>query len=446
VSTYWFLPTKKEFRDFNLSGFNSPEGEKLGIQLLVNPNIEIHGKYSLSAGKIPNLSKLTKRVSSLYSLVLLNRNKIRTLGHQQRSLALLDPKHYSSSVIVYSWVALKKRQRLFIQLLSLEILFYIFRYLRILIVFIETIRVRRHFNFNKGDVAIYPYSAFLDGIFDSWIQILQFLGVKTIAYQSNWDNLSSKCFIGATPDFFCLWGMQSVSHIKNIHEIKDSRIRIVGSPRFNQEFWSIASNQLNYKSYDEPLKIFVAGTGDGIDDYDLFKYTSNSIKSLNFSKKPTIIYKPHPFTRSKEIADKVISDFETSEHFNFLVLNNDIFNNNEVAYLEHLCSANLLISHLSTLCLESLFVGTPVCIPLFIAEDKKFNWKQALDGLEHYKGFRLIRDVSAPSDVDEFNKVMKNLPTVSLEGGVDLSWFCSKRPFFDSFKTVILEAQANDQN
>ncbi len=67
---------------------------------------------------------------------------------------------------------------------------------------------------------------------------------KTVVLIDNWDNLSSKTAFIENPDYLGVWGTQSVGFAKDIHQMTNDKIRIMGTPRFDVYTEYLKKNQI----------------------------------------------------------------------------------------------------------------------------------------------------------------------------------------------------------
>jgi hypothetical protein len=119
-----------------------------------------------------------------------------------------------------------------------------------------------------------------------------------------------------------------------------------------------------------------------------------------------------------------------------LVEEEDLENNK--LFFNFFNDASVLVSQMSTLCIESLAIGTPVIIPTFSAYRGAFNFEQAVNSLPHFVGVTLISGVSlARHETDLRNHIIKSIMNRISPGSVE--WFCSDVTFSDEIVVALQE-------
>ena len=290
-------------------------------------------------------------------------------------------------------------------------------------------------------MVVIPYEGRLDGAFDLTLEICKLNGVKTFAIQSNWDNLSSKNFIFSSPDYFGVWGQQSESHLKVIQRKPSVPTVILGNPRRIFPVEVIRTKQPNQTKGRESTKdslVIFAGHGVGDSDNFILQAIVDARNDLDIAFH--IMYRPHPFARSK-------MGFEglrllRSQSIDVL---EELTPEDNKYFIEKLRSSSLLISQMSTLSIEALEFGVPVCIPTFSNIVSDFGFEQAVNSLTHYSGVLLIPGVKvANSRSDLAAQIKQSLLEDPLTGSVD--WICSQLNFADELIKKLEEILLDGSN
>ncbi len=437
----WLVTDAKEFRDF-IAVKNDLVGKSSITFNLYHPeglNLVSH-ESSGSSNVLPEFSFFVRKTSSLIALCMLRKNSWRTFSHSIREQKMLGSRakkgQLNDSVIEYNWNTIGNFLRALVRIFSTKLGFSIAIFFNELSLRIDAKRFKH--NFDQVHTFIIPYSALLDGKFDAYVRILRLQKRKTIAIQSNWDNLSSKSFVREFPDLFCVWGEQSKFHLVNFHGYPINQVKVLGSPRLGLDFWKLShSSDKTNSGGRRVFKIFLAGTGDGLDDYELVSAVLETINESKLAKKTKLIYRPHPFSRSPSEIERVKSLLEASKIASKEILKSEDVFQNYRSYFGELASSNLMISHLSTLCLESLLLKTPICIPTFIGSKKAFNWQTALNSLEHYKGFQLAQGVTIATSLESLTKTVSDSQIKQNLQNTNLNWIVRCRPFSESLLELL---------
>jgi hypothetical protein len=270
-----------------------------------------------------------------------------------------------------------------------------------------------------------PFSGLISPIFDDLINFFNFKGIKTIAIQDNWDNLSSKTFINSNPSYFCVWGEQSAAHVTNFHSMKDSEIVVTGSARLAPYY----SNLKKFKKYRQiPIEleriirhkyILFVGTGDGVDDYSILHKVIRSIYSKsNFQ----IVYRPHPFTRTE------IEPLKLKELKKLGVILDMNLNSNQVY---HHCglvmNADLIIAQLSSIIVEGLLCNQKILIPSFVYRKVNYDYTDAINTYPHLIGLAAIPNIFMSKIENNFaHDLAFALNSPKLLSSNSANWFAAK--------------------
>jgi len=331
------------------------------------------------------------------------------------------------SVVTYNLHNWGKSKRFLVRLLARKPLISFLQTLEKLVRFFYVQRKWAPLLTNYTQVLI-PYAGFISYEFNNLIWVCRRLGIKTIALQENWDNVSSNLVITEAPDFFAVWGAQSKFHLVNIHGLEENTIHVVGSPRFGRYYNSnplipfaisnaTGKNDLTGKNF-----VLVIGTGDGLDDEDLINATYEALSQID--KEIIVIYRPHPGSRHK-------ADIHTllQEHPMIIIDEDDGSreNGNHIALVVH---AKVVINHLSTLTLEGLIAKRFVCVPLFLGREAKISYSRIIESAPHYVGLRLIPNLLTPSTQAEFIEILKfSLTHEPSDVAESVQWICKETDY-----------------
>jgi len=392
---------------------------------------------NISTGEI---NKLVHRLSVLRLNSVLWREKNRTMGHYMRAMNLLGnrkQRHAHVHVIKYDYSPLNFLKSFIIKVVSrqpysmgLSLLEDIAR---------NALRKTTWREIFKGsDLVIVPYGGYISPHFGLAIYLAKKLNVPTLAIQENWDNLSSKCFILDEPNYFGVWGEQSASHLKSIHRLDLCEISILGSPRskgpVDAELINsdpvIRDNYGTRVAITEPF-LLVTGTGDGIDDEMLLNECSLALQAIH-NADLLIIYRPHPYARTQQNFESIYL-----AHPNLLIDFSDQFGDEELTHL--LGKAKLVVNHFSTLTLESLMVGTPVCLPTYLGRPAKYQYDRFINETQHYIGVKLIDGLEAPRSFHDLIQVFeKHLSTpIKYKVSSNVNWLCHRGDFALEISTLV---------
>lgn len=380
------------------------------------------------------IPEFIRRLSSFVQMVALWKFKDRSMNHLVRAMASFGTKEQRRvwKCVVVSEMNNPFLKRIIIKGSSFGPCFLLLRLLEHFLLEILLVeRFRR--KFKKMEILLIPFSGHIGADFGILVWIAKRLGVKAIALQENWDNLSTKTFILEEPDYFLVWGEQSAGHVRSIHRLFNVEVSIVGSPRFSPYFDmreavpSVSIGNGDSVTLDNGKFVLVAGTGDGIDDEMLVRTVAGTISSERENQRIAelkIVYRPHPMTRTS-------SNYLSLQHdLGNLLIDNGPDSRRFGHHNALVKSSALVINHFSTLTLESLLCGTPVLVPLFLGRpEAKYRYEHILKEWHHMMGVGLISQIRTPRTPEEFRK---HLTEVLQEGVIEvgteinLDWICKK--------------------
>jgi len=440
-SGLWILTNERDSRNFKLSNVEDRAFFKDHFSISYFANQSVRGLIKKSENEISFL-RISKMVADLFAFVRLWKFRDRGISFLIRAESFFsfpwekslfrDAEHNGSSKQNLKITA-------FVRLFSLPVFFWLLRKVFGLFSLIEK---RRNSEFLRNfKLVVIPYEGRLDGAFDLTLEICKLNGVKTFAIQSNWDNLSSKNFIFSCPDYFGVWGKQSESHLKVIQRKPSVPTVLLGNPRRIFPVKVIQTKQPNQTKGRENTKdslVIFAGHGVGASDNFILQAIVDARSDLDLAFH--IMYRPHPFARRKMGVEGL--RLLKSQSIDVV---EELTPGDNKYFIEKLRSSSLLISQMSTLCIEALEFGVPVCIPTFSNIVSDFGFEQAVNSLSHYSGVLLIPGVKVANTRSDLEAQIKNsLLEDSLIGSVD--WICSQLNFADELIKKLKEILLDDSN
>lgn len=418
--------SEKQLESFISSGFLKSLQTVYPVEILFSEPKLLNFSHQELDGRIlriPNL--MTRKLSTYIQCLELWRHREISFAHRIRALnqfAKKKTRQKWSSVIVYEMNHWSEARRFLLRILSRAPLFQLIKFIEYLIRKFYILKIWRsemaHF-----DVVLIPFAGHTSYVWGNSVWLCKELGVKSVALQENWDNVSSKTVITDQPDIFAVWGTQSKSHLKNIHNISNSEIFVTGSPRFDKYFLDESQPPIavNSSGLDQDLTgkkyILLAGTGDGIDDQMLIDETFAAIGLI--AEPPLIVYRPHPFTRFEHDLDALIRKYPS------IVLDSGPDARKFGHQIPLVKSATLIINHFSTLTLEGLISNRFVCVPLFLGRTANIGYDTILDAAPHYVGLSLVPNLLTPRNKHEFRDAILHAVQIgSIDKRSNIGWVC----------------------
>jgi hypothetical protein len=421
------IQNRRELRDISLSHFVNDKHPDFNLEVLTQDQELkdiVQRTLNCDVAIIPNFFLFSERIAYFFSMCRLWRFRERTPSHRIRATALIGPTRIAQrykSANNGSEQGLPRPFSLLVRAFSHYPLYTILERLFLFCAYLE----RKKFN-SLPRLAITAYLGELSGKFDLLVQSLKYSGVKVIAFQSNWDNLSSKNFIYAEPEIFAVWGEQSKAHLEIIQDLSQTNVEIVGSPRFREhKFIREGIHQIEYKRNSRKKIVVFASNGAHFATDLLILKQLNELSPEQFE----IYFKPHPFARSKphfkefEAAKGFVNVFDDTDYIDFVHLVKD---------------ANVLVSQLSTLCLESLILRTPVIIPLFSTTNEfKINYEGAFNYLTHFNGIHTINEVRLARNSDDLIGLISKVVQSQDRFDYRIEWFCKISDFSEELWKLV---------
>lgn len=436
-SKYFFvLYAPSQVNSFLKSGILEQLSKRIDLTVIIESEtfLELLRSTTLKVLKLDPPIQLSRSISSFLQLATLWRFRDRSMNHLVRANASFGTKKERElwRCVVVSEMRMSLLRRLIVRMFSHKLLY---RLLKVLEEGVSRILFERKAfrQFMNNDIILIPYSGHVGGHFNPWVRGANRRGIPTVALQENWDNLSTKAYITEEPKFFCVWGSQSAGHIRSIHRLLQVEPWIVGSPRFDsyikQNFSKpIVSNWTGDKlELTESAFVLVAGTGDGIDDLVLITETYRALHKVE-EKKVTLVYRPHPMTRTQPDFVKLEREFPE------ILIDSgpmaQVFGHH-IALVKH---AQIVINHFSTLTIEAILAGTPVITPLFLGrKEAKYRYNQILSEWHHMMGLALVPGVYAPENISQMKNYVRELVlNESKLGKADITWICESIDYVDT--------------
>ena len=281
---------------------------------------------------------------------------------------------------------------------------------------------------------IVPFSGLLSPEFDDYINFFNYKKITSIAIQDNWDNLSSKTFISSKPDIFCVWGEQSAGHLKYIHSLYDTKVKITGSPRMIP-YYSTAPRHLRYQAIPKELRMrinspYILFMGTGIDDFPILREMVDSIRTL---KKIQIVYRPHPNSRNS------IDLREIKKFSKYGLIIDDSINSRDVY---HHCglvmNSELIVTQFSTTMVEGLLCNKKILLTGFTQRKIKHSWSDTINTWAHFIGIAAFPNIFVSNQKKSFKKDLLNALYAEKENSDKCSsWLAAKLNPEDEYYRVL---------
>lgn len=441
-STIVLIYTDKQFRTF----IESEAFEKLGpnedvVFVFTNSLKSFINNQHLQVKYVPKFPSVLQKSGTLIATARLWKNRFRTPAHLLRaelSFGKKKDRAKYSSMILYNMEGWSNYKRGVIRLISNTLItqiLYRARY-KLMLKFLD-----KSFRASELDITEYknvfvPYSGLLTHEFDDYIDFFNFKGICTIAIQENWDNLSSKTFIASSPNYFCVWGEQSLGHLVTVHKLSRTTPIIVGSPRF-QPYFSESEKYLPYRTIPKDLVdqiklpyVLFTGTGDGVDDAFILKET---LSVLALDKKYSLVYRPHPFTRNP-IDDQDLKFFVSQN----VVIDHGSKSKSVFHHCGLIINADLIINQFSTMLLEALMSNKKVLLPTFVNRPVKYNYSNAINEWPHFVGLVMIPNVYVSESSNKFSEdLKKSLEAEVKKSSFSASWMCAELNSSEEFLKLV---------
>jgi hypothetical protein len=289
-------------------------------------------------------------------------------------------------------------------------------------------------NLENVTSAIVPFSGLLSPEFDDYINFFNSKKITSIAIQDNWDNLSSKTFISSKPDIFCVWGAQSAGHLRYIHSLYDTKVKITGSPRMIP-YYSIASRHSSYQTIPKELRKrikspYILFMGTGNDDFSILREIINSVRTL---KKIQIVYRPHPNSRNSANLTEI------KKFLKYGLIIDDSTNSRDVYYHCGLVmNSELIVTQFSTTMVEGLLCNKKILLTGFTERKIKHSWSDTINTWAHFIGIAAFPNIFVSNQKKSFKKdLLKALFAEKENSDKCSSWIVAKLNPEDEYHRVL---------
>ena len=377
---------------------------------------------------IPDFPIYLRRSGSLLASALLWQKRLSSTAHLRRANITFGKKKirkHSSYQARISDESISEFQRLIVRLVSSQLPYNFLSVARNYFVnkFLTKIFYKLGLNLENTSCVFVPCTGVLTGFFDDYVNFFNRIKITTIGIQDNWDNLSSKSFIGSSPKFFCVWGEQSKGHLLSIHSLYNTQIIVMGSPRMTPYF----STEIIYEKYRKiPSQlsarltnpyVFFAGTGEGVDDL----FILDNIVEMIRNKPLSLIYRPHPNTR-EPLTQKNHIDYTEKG----VIIDNSIDSKHVFYHCGVIMNCELLVTQYSTMLLEALLCNKKVLLPGFLHRRVNYDYTDAVNTWAHLIGLPAFPNVFRSDTQNAFNEdFTQALESPSLDSSLCAAWMCA---------------------
>jgi hypothetical protein len=398
----FILYSKSQVNSFVKSGVLAELSNSTSLQVFAKNGELIPENYqSLPSRILPRLNPIIPKISGLVQMCALWKYKDRSMNHTVRAYASFGSKKQRRdwTCVVVSEMRVNLFKRLGIRILSRSPFF---EFLKMFESIARNLLIRKKIldQFKDFTDLLIPFSGHIGIEFGTYIWVANKIGIKSIAIQENWDNLSTKTFLTEEPDYFFVWGRQSEGHVRAIHKLRNSEIRVIGSPRFSKYYSTsfthpvVALPDGRKISMTKPF-VLIGGTGDGIDDEVLLSSTFSALS--DYIQEIEVVYRPHPMSRTSHNLHELVNKYPSLM----------IDAGNEASDFGHqiplVQNCFVLLNHFSTLTLEGLIAGTQVAVPLFLGrETARYKYRDILNEWHHMSGISFLDNLHLPANAEEF--------------------------------------------
>lgn len=424
----FILYSKSQVNSFIKSGVLADIAHNSSLEVLVKDRGLIQGNHpSLLTKDLLGLNPLIPRVSGLVQMCALWKYKDRSMNHTVRAFASFGSKNQRRdwTCVVVSEMKVNFFKRLGIRILSQSPFFALLKWIESLA---RTLLIRKKTlnQFKSHSALLIPFSGHIGIEFGTYVWIAKKLGIKSIAIQENWDNLSTKTFLTDEPDYFLVWGKQSEGHIRAIHKMRDTRITVVGSPRFSTYYSGDFSDPVvalpdgRSITISKPF-VLIGGTGDGIDDEVLLSTTFLALS--DYMDEIEVVYRPHPMSRTPHNLRQLESKYPS------LLIDAGEGAGDFGHQIPLVQNCFVLLNHFSTLTLEGLIAGTQVAVPLFLGRDTaNYKYRDIFNEWHHMSGISFLANLALPASPEEFALTLRDSFHRRNEKKVpqSIEWVCHK--------------------
>ena len=227
--------------------------------------------------------------------------------------------------------------------------------------------------------------------------------IKLFYLIDNWDNVSAKSVI-FQQQFYGVWGKQSYNQVKYIHDINLKNTFILGSPRF-ESFFKLTNKKIK-SHYRHKYILFLENTYPR--EIIALKYLDDYINKNATLKNFTIMYRPHPWRKSRKIINikdykNVIIDKQMARAYK-----KKEFSKNSQPDLNYYPSliknAEFIIAGPTTMVIESLIFRKKILLLAFKESEHPYSPHNLYKYFEHFKGINKFNNIIINNSLNELDK------------------------------------------
>lgn len=259
-------------------------------------------------------------------------------------------------------------------------------------------------NYNQ-DKILYITSGGTTSIADQLVNYFSKFPVNVYCIVENWDNVSSKAVFAHPAKITGVWGEQSKTFAKKIHNFDDGQVFQIGNPRVE---WL----QKNVRKVESPQGIFFGGGS-----VDFIQESIFLLATLDIAEKFNIqvFYLPHPkcYDQARDFVSTInsknllcIGNFYIESHQGIAALPN------LDTYLYPFNNAKIFVSSFSTLNLEAAILGIP-SIAIDLHTNLNLNKNRISDRHDHIKDILDKNIFHVVNNLDDFRKIVIELISTS---------------------------------
>jgi hypothetical protein len=252
------------------------------------------------------------------------------------------------------------------------------------------------------DIIILPTKA-SDAYYFDLKKISDKYKIKLLYLIDNWDNVSSKSII-FQQQFYGVWGKQSYNQVKCIHDINLKNIFILGSPRF-ESYFKLTNKKIK-SHYKFKYILFLENTYPR--EIIALKYLDDYINKNVALKNFKIIYRPHPWRKSREIVNiknykNVIIDKQIARAYKKKEFSKN-FQPNLNYYPSLIKNAEFIIAGPTTMVIESLIFRKKILLLAFKESEHSYSPHNLLKYSEHFKGINTFNNIIINNSLNNLDK------------------------------------------
>ena len=267
--------------------------------------------------------------------------------------------------------------------------------------------IKKHILKNNYDLVIFPSSG-LDLMSYYLPHTTNNTRTKNFFLIDNWDNISSKSYYINKPNYLGVWGEQSKEHACRIQDFDKKKIFSVGTPRFD-----VYKDKSKFKKIYKYRYILFLGSSMLSQEQEILTVLNKILENnQTVFKKLKVVYRPHPWRKKQDTVslnslNHIIIDRQLKDMFKKNFFKNS-FQPNLKYYPKLIDNAELVMGGLTSMMVESLIMKKKYLAFIFNDKDTFYNPKKRMDGMEHFKILKKIKNVKFCNTLN-YNIVEKNL-------------------------------------